>query len=185
MMRELEIPRRDRLTLSTEADLVSDPPAKLANLELGNERTTYQMMFAEDSIPSEPMWPEDEGSIDASEFDPFAFTLPGVSVTQKLRYLLSKGIIQPGPNTWRPPNDNTKLITLKCLYAAMVGFDKDRLSLLYSSGALGNTFDELWLTKAQEVLSAPSVRDRCCGHVFEKGETYYRCKYVKFHPFLM
>jgi hypothetical protein len=125
----------------------------------------------------ESLWSEDIGSIDSFEFDPFAFRLPEASVSQKLQYLFSKGIIQPGPNKWRSPNDNMKLITLKCLYAAMVGFNKDNLSLLYSSGELGNTFDELWLTKAQAVESGSSVRDRCCGHVFEKGETYYRCKY--------
>jgi hypothetical protein len=70
------------------------------------------------------------------------------------------------------------LIALKCLYAAIIGFNKDNLTLLYPNGTMGPTLARLLLTTAQQEGDGPSVRDRCCGHVFEKGETYYRCKYA-------
>jgi hypothetical protein len=112
-------------------------------------------------------------------FDPFNLHLPGDSLPEKLRYLLVD-VLRPTPVVWSPPDENLKIITLKCLYASMVGFNRDHLPLLYPSGQMGDDLDALWLTKAQLVGSSPSVRDRCCGHVFEKGETYYRCKYSNF-----
>lgn len=128
------------------------------------------------TLPS--LWPDDTD--EAQGFDPFDARIPGNSVNERLRYLFLKVIVQHRPNEWRRPEcDKTKALALKCLYASMVGFDKDKLFLLYPSGTLGDTLDDLWLTKAQQT-EGPSVRDRCCGHVFEKGETYYRCKYVSF-----
>lgn len=122
------------------------------------------------------LWPTDTSSVE--EFDPFDVNLPGNSVSARLKYLFIKVILQRGPNQWRSPDgDKMKILTLKSLYAAMIGFNKDRLSLLYPSGKLGHTLDALWLATAQQT-EGPSVRDRCCGHVFEKGETYYRCKYA-------
>lgn len=128
----------------------------------------------------ESFWPEDTDLVE--EFDPFDIHLPGKTVSERLRYLFLWVVTRKFPDGWRRPDgDKMKILALKSLYAAMIGFNKDNLALLYPSGKLGNTFDDLWLTKAQHT-EGPSVRDRCCGHVFEKGETYYRCKYA---PFLL
>ena len=123
-------------------------------------------------IPS--LWPETEDLME--DIDPFDTPVPGTTIRQKLRYLFSRGLIRKDSKTWWEPNDNLKLKTLKYLYAAMIGFKKENLPLLYPSGEMGDNLDEIWLTKAQQTRESPSVRDRCCGHVFEKGETYYRCK---------
>jgi hypothetical protein len=129
-----------------------------------------------DTSSLESLWPKDTYSVE--EFDPFNVNLPGNSVSARLRYLFVKIILQRGPNQWRSPDvDKMKILALKSLYAAMIGFKKDNLSLLYPSGKFGHRLDDLWLAKAQQT-EGPSVRDRCCGHVFEKGETYYRCKYT-------
>jgi len=125
-------------------------------------------------IPS--LWPESEESTD--DMDPFETPIPGTSIRQKLRYMFTRGLIKKDSEIWCAPNENLTIKTIKYLYAAMIGFKKENLPLLYPSGTLGNTLDQLWLTKAQQITDGPSVRDRCCGHVFEKGETYYRCKYL-------
>jgi hypothetical protein len=123
------------------------------------------------------LWPEDGESVE--EFDPFDHQLPGDSVTQRLRHLFLWVVTRNSKKEWRQPDsDKIMIFALKSLYAAMVGFKKENLMLLYPSGQLGNTVDELLLTKVQQVEAGPSVRDRCCGHVFKKGETYYRCRYV-------
>lgn len=127
-------------------------------------------------LPS--LWEDDSQNVD--DFDPFEFEFPeDFAINDKLRYLFTKVVIQQDHDEWRSPDDDKmKIIALKCLYAAMIGFNKGNLSLLYPSGEMGHSLDELWLTKAQHGTDGgPSVRDRCCGHVFEKGETYYRCKY--------
>jgi hypothetical protein len=124
-------------------------------------------------MPPPPMWPDDERVV--LDFDPFEMHIPGDSLPAKVRYLLSRGIIYDSPGG-RTPGHNMQLIALKCLYAAMVGFKKENLSFLYPNGKMGTRMEDLLLTTAQQVAEGPSVRDRCCGHVFEKGETYYRCK---------
>lgn len=121
------------------------------------------------------LWPDDERLV--LDFDPFEMHIPGNSLSAKLRYLLSRGIIYDIPGG-RTPGHNMQLIALKCLYAAMVGFKKENLTLLYPNGKMGRTMEDLLLSTAQQVEEGPSVRDRCCGHVFDKGETYYRCKYA-------
>lgn len=134
-------------------------------------------MDNDESYSRQPLWPDDERLSLGLVFDPFEIQLPGGTVSAKLRYLLSRGIIHDIPGG-RCPGQTMQLIALKCLYAAMVGFNKDNLVLLYPSGKMGPTLGNLLLTTAQQVGDGPSVRDRCCGHVFEKGETYYRCKYA-------
>ena len=122
------------------------------------------------------LWPEDTDLVE--HFDPFSSEVPGDTVSERLQYLFLYVIPLRTPDEWRQPDsDNMKILTLKSLYASMIGFNRDNLPLLYPSGKLGNTLDELWLTKAQHTERS-SVRDRCCGHVFGKGETYYRCKYI-------
>jgi hypothetical protein len=108
-------------------------------------------------------------------FDPFDERIPGSSVSERLRYLFLKVVIKDG-DEWRTHSDAMKVIALQSLYAAMVGFNKNNLSLLYPSGIMGDEVETLLLTKSQQT-DEPSVRDRCCGHAFEKGETYYRCRY--------
>jgi hypothetical protein len=120
------------------------------------------------------LWPHDDQQQLGAEFDPFQIHLPAGTIASKLRYLLSRGIIYDIPGG-RCPGPDMKLITLKCLYAAMVGFNKDNLSLLYPNGKMGPNLSDVLLENAQG--DSPSVRNRCCGHVFAKGETYYRCKY--------
>jgi len=134
-------------------------------------------MDTSESYSRHSLWPDDERVSLGLVFDPFEMHLPGDTVSAKLRYLLSRGIIYDIPGG-RCPGQTMKLIALKCLYAAMVGFNKDNLTLLYPNGRMGPPLASLLLTTAQQVGDGPSVRDRCCGHVFEKGETYYRCKYV-------
>jgi hypothetical protein len=126
-------------------------------------------------IPS--LWPETENIVD--DIDPFYCHISGDTIRQKLRFMFSNGLIKKDERLWWAPNENLKVKTLKFLYAAMLGFKEENLSYLYPSGEMGDTLDELWLTKAQKVTEEPKVRDRCCGHVFEKGETYYRCKYFR------
>jgi hypothetical protein len=120
------------------------------------------------------LWSEDTTSVD--DFDPFDADLPGISVSERLRYLFLKVVIQNGANEWRSPDSSQfRILALRSLYAAMIGFNRDNIPLLYPNGQ--PTSDDLWLTSSQQANS-PSIRDRCCGHVFEKGETYYRCKYI-------
>jgi hypothetical protein len=122
------------------------------------------------------LWPDDTTSVD--DFDPFDADLPGISVSERLRYLFLKVVIQNGANEWRSPDSpQFRVLALRSLYAAMIGFNRDNIPLLYPNGQ--PTSAELWLTNAQKT-NGPSIRDRCCGHVFEKGETYYRCKYKPF-----
>jgi hypothetical protein len=128
------------------------------------------------ALPS--LWREDPEIVkeEFERFDPFDDQLPGDSVSERLRHLFLKVVLKNSRKEWRSPSgDAMKIIALKCLYAAMIGFNRKNLSLLYPSAEMGNTLNNLWLTKAQHT-EGPSVRDRCCGHVFEKGETYYRCK---------
>ena len=129
-------------------------------------------MYLPPQLPS--LWPEDTTSVD--DFDPFDADLPGISVSERLRYLFLKVVIQNGANEWRSPDSpQFRILALRSLYAAMIGFNRDNIPLLYPNGQ--PTSDDLWLTSAQQA-NGPSIRDRCCGHVFEKGETYYRCKYI-------
>src|ERR1700737_4438686 len=102
-----------------------------------------------------------------TRFDPFTVQTPGISVSERLRHLLV-AVLRPAKDVWSPPDLILKINLLKCLYAAMIGFNRDHLSLLYPSGKMGEELDDVWLTKAQQVGSSPSVRDGCCGHVFEK-----------------
>jgi hypothetical protein len=161
-------------------DLLSDPrhwslvPQARATFE---READMDFDSDDESRPLSPptLWPEDERLV--LDFDPFKMHIPGNSLSAKVRYLLSRGIIYDIPGG-RTPGRNMQLIALKCLYAAMVGFKKENLTLLYPSGKMGTRMEDLLLSTAQQVAEGPSVRDRCCGHVFEKGETYYRCKYA-------
>jgi hypothetical protein len=127
----------------------------------------------------ESLWsPSDSFS---GTFDPFAIDIPGSSLSEKLRYLFLKVVIQKSPNEWRSPDeDHMKVLTLKCLYAAMIGFNRNNLSLLYPDPnpspihMVGSSVKSLLLSSY--VDGSSGVRDRCCGRVFEKGETYYRCR---------
>ena len=133
----------------------------------------FRMLFNFQTLKS--LWTEDT---EMEEFDPFDVRIPGRSVSERLRYLFLQVIVQQRPNEWRrPDHEKTKVLALKCLYAAMIGFNRDNLPLLFPAGIMSDSLDHLWLTKAQHTEGS-SVRDRCCGHVFEKGETYYRCKHV-------
>ena len=131
----------------------------------------------DESYSHNSLWPDDRQIQEGLDFDPFEMNLPGDTLAVKLRYLLGRGIIFDTEGG-RCPGKNLQLMTLKSLYAAMIGFNKDNLTLLYPNGTMGSTLARLLLTTAQQVGDGPSVRDRCCGHVFEKGETYYRCKYA-------
>lgn len=131
------------------------------------------MLEAARVLPS--LWPEDSTAVE--DFDPFDADLPGISVSERLRYLFLKVVIQNDANEWRAPDSpQFKILALRSLYAAMIGFNRDNIPLLYPNGEPASG-QELWLSKAQQTNGGPSIRDRCCGHVFEKGETYYRCKY--------
>jgi hypothetical protein len=112
-----------------------------------------------------------------SEFNPFERPIPGSCVREKLQWLFLEGILKDG-HDWRKHRCREEIfpIALKCLYAAMIGFNENSLSYLFPSGRMDGA--NLQLSKVQN-STGPSVRDRCCGHVFDKGETYYRCKY---HP---
>jgi len=145
------------------------------------------MEVMEEDTPRSPeihsLWPVTEDLLD--DFDPFETDIPGDTIRQKLRYLFVRGLIRKNEELWWAPNENLMIKTVKALYVAMVGFKKENLHLLYPSGTMGHTLEDLWLTKVQKVTDGPSVRDRCCGHVFEKGETYYRCKYLCSVSFLL
>jgi hypothetical protein len=107
--------------------------------------------------------------------DPFelAQNLPGTTIREKLRYWLAYGMLRN--HSWADM-ERLRVVAIKFLYAAMLGFQKEYLTLLYLSGEMGDTLDELLLTKVYTTGDGPSVRDRCCGHVFQRGETYFRCK---------
>jgi len=129
--------------------------------------------------PPPSLWARDNTSVD--DFDPFDANLPGTSVSERLRYLFLRVVLQNDRREWRAPDcPQFRIFALRSLYAAIIGFNKDNLSLLYPNG-LSRSDTGLWLTKAQQTTGSPSIRDRCCGHVFEKGETYYRCKFIPFH----
>src|SRR5271154_198523 len=85
-------------------------------------------------LPS--LWPPDNDPVE--EFDPFSNKYLGNNVTERLRYLFLEVIVRKSPDEWRSPDgDNMKILALKSLYAAMIGFNKDHLSLLYPSGVMG------------------------------------------------
>ena len=142
------------------------------NLSITLEMPVQPLWRPTKPLPS--LWPEDKTPLDA--FDPFDADIPGGSVSDRLRFLFLKVVVQKSANEWRSPDaPQFRIFALRSLYAAMIGFNRDNIPLLYPNG--WPSTEELWLTTAQHADS-PSIRDRCCGHVFERGETYYRCKYV-------
>jgi len=134
------------------------------------------------AVPRQERSPSPTSSDDYSmsdDFDPFSTPLQNPTVAQQLRHLLVTGLgSNRGFSCSERFEDRLKKDVLRTLYASMVGFKPEYLRLLYPNGELADDVDEFLLTKAQFVGSGPSVRDRCCGHVFERGETYYRCKYA-------
>jgi len=123
------------------------------------------------------LWPEDSNP--AAGYDPLSedTVIPGSSVREKLQFLFLHVLTQYRPGRWRDPSTPYfRALVFKCLYSAMIGFDKQYLHLLPYCKIPSDDPDDYHLACE---TSTCSVRDRCCGHVFERGETYYRCKYVR------
>src|SRR3981189_2906326 len=114
-----------------------------------DESLSQEQDDQDESYSHKSLWPDDDQLQAGLDFDPFKGDLPGDTLPAKLRYLLSRGIIYDTPGG-RCPGKNLQLIALKCLYAAMIGFNKDNLTLLYPNGTMGSTLTRLLLTTAQQ-----------------------------------
>jgi len=129
------------------------------------------------AVPIPRLWPKDEEPYEWDGFDPFSRDIPGNTITDRLRHLFLNKVIRKSDGSFRDPRGlNFEQRALASLYAAMVGFDKEKVSLLYPDGEIPFRAADMRLTFAQHVDREKKPRNRCCGHVFEKGETYYRCK---------
>jgi len=124
------------------------------------------------------LWPKDEDPYEPDAFDPFSQDIPGDTISDRLRYLFLNVVMRKSNGAFRDPRYlNFQQRALTSLYAAMIGFDKEKVSLLYPHGGeIPFRAADMWLTFAQHVERKKKPRNRCCGHVFEKGETYFRCK---------
>jgi hypothetical protein len=119
-------------------------------------------------------WPEESNP--AQDFDPLSEPIPGASVREKLQHLFLNTLTRYAPGKWRDPHaPYYRALVLKCLCSAMIGFDRQHTHLLPNCHISSDDPKDFHLGSA---TSSSSVQDRCCGHVFEKGETYYRCKYA-------
>lgn len=119
-------------------------------------------------------WPEESNP--AEGFDPLSEAIPGASVGEKLQHLFLNKLTRHAPGKYRDPHTPYyRALVLKCLSSAMIGFDRQHAHLLPNCHISSDDPNDFHLGSE---TSSSSVQDRCCGHVFEKGETYYRCKYA-------
>jgi hypothetical protein len=119
-------------------------------------------------------WPEESNP--AQGYDPLSDAIPGASVREKLQHLFLNKLTRHAPGKWRDPHTPYyRALVLKCLYSVMIGFDRQHAHLLPKCHLSSDDPNDFHLGSE---TSSSSVQDRCCGHVFEKGETYYRCKYA-------
>src|SRR5271168_967913 len=88
-------------------------------------------------VPIPRLWPKDEEPYGWDAFDPFSRDIPGNTITDRLRHLFLNTVIRKSDGTFRDPRGlNFEQRALASLYAAMVGFDEEKVSLLYPDGIM-------------------------------------------------